>query len=232
MSKIIKGNQARAMDYRKIEAVKLPVFDDNSLQEYQTLELTLSPEEILETAKNEQKKIIKQAKEEAEQLKRLASEQGFQQGFQEGMKSAKEDQEKLQQEFINRFRELESEFNNKQCKLKNEAAKDVTEIALYIAQKLVGDLLNDKQDLIVEIYKLLLPLVTDKKIREIKVNSTDFDIIQDYLKFTNKSEVIPLTVADELDPKTIYIDTEQGYIMKNLNRELEELVGELRSIYG
>lgn len=220
------------MDYRKIEAVKLPVFDDNSLQEYQTLELTLSPEEILETAKNEQKKIIKQAQEEAEQLKKLASEQGFHEGFQEGMKSAKDDQKKLQQEFISRFRELELEFNNKQCKLKNEAAKDVTDIALYIAQKLVGDLLNDKEDLIVDIYKLLLPLVTDKKIREIKVNPTDFDIIQDYLKFTNKSELIPLTVADELEPKTIYIDTEQGYIMKNLNKELDELVGELRRIYG
>lgn len=221
------------MDYRKIETIKLPVFEEHiEINMDLPQENCVSPEEILEKAKIEQEKIIQQAKIDGEKIKKQFEEQGFAQGYQQGLSSAQKETAMIQESFSNRFKETEARFQEVQEQLLKEASKDVQEIVLYITETLIGGLLQEKEDIIVDLYKILAPMVTDKKITEVKVNHKDYEFMHDYLSFTSKTNAFKLTTCEEIAPGTIFIDTEQGYLMKDINREFNEIVTELRNVNG
>ncbi|SES79630.1 FliH/SctL family protein [Anaerobranca gottschalkii] len=227
MSRIIKGNFAKAVDYRKIETLKFPLIKDNREKNIEELPPSIDYEELIQQALREKEAILQQAHQEAQYLREQGIEEGFQKGYQEGFNQGKERLLQLETSFTQRFNNLVEEFNLYKEKALEEASSEVQEIALYITKKLIDQLIVEKVDLIIDLYKLLLPMVSDKKITEIVTNPQDNNILIEYLNFTGQ-EGIKVSSSQEIPKGSIKIITEQGYITYDLKEKLDEIIKELR----
>ena len=231
MSKIIKGNQAKAIDFRTIEAIKLPVFTEEEFENNKQVE-PLTPEQILEQAQLEKNKIIEAAQREAEAIKEQMKLEGYNEGFKKGYTEGQSRIDSLESKFNTQFNSIIEQFETEKEIILKQASVEVQEIALYIVKKLVGDLIEEKDDLVLDFYRMLHPLVTEKSIKEIMVNPNDYQTILDYLTFTNKNGIYKLSISEEISKGALQIHTEQGFVIKDLQRQLNEIIDELRRLNG
>lgn len=234
MSRIIKSNLVKALDFKKIEALKLPTIqdldDDKDEEIAQTEECSIA--EIREKALKEKEAILASAHQEAKKIKSKAQQEGYQQGYNEGIMLSKEKMNQLEIEIKSKFQDLVENFHQTQEVFLSNAASEVVEIALFITKKLVGDLITEKEDLVIDLYKILLPMVTDKNITEIVVNPTDYDLIYDYLEKTQKVRDIKINTNFDISKGAIKVITEQGSLICDLNQQMEEIIRELRKLNG
>ncbi|SHJ59025.1 Flagellar biosynthesis/type III secretory pathway protein FliH [Anaerobranca californiensis DSM 14826] len=229
MSKIIKGNFAKAIDYKKIETLKFPLIKDDGIKNIEEKSQNIDYEGLIQQALREKEAILQQGHQEAQYLREQAIEEGFQKGYQEGFNQGKEKLLHLETKFIQSFNNLVAEFESYKEKALKEASTEVQEIALYITKKLINQLVEDKVDLIVDLYKLLLPVVSDKKIIEVVTNPQDNDILTEYFNFTGENG-IKVSPSQQIPKGSIKIITEQGYIVYDLKQKLDEIIKELRML--
>jgi flagellar assembly protein FliH len=225
LSRIIKGNFAQAVEYKKIETIKFPVIK----REEEEVSEGIEPEEILQQALREKQAILEQGKLEAQVLREQAIEEGFQKGYNEGFNQGKERIMELEKIFTEKFNSLIEDLNSHYQNSLLKAKEDVKEIVIYICSKLINDLINDKEDIVIDLYNLLLPTVTDKKITEIITSPQDGQILSEYIT-QSKKEGIKVSISEELDKGAVKIMTEQGFILYDLKEKLNEIIKELRML--
>lgn len=219
------------MEFKKIEVLKLPPPIKQEEEEIvNTSELSF--DEIKEQALKEKERILASAYLEAKSIKDIAQKEGYDAGYQQGLSSAKLQLKDFQHKISNEYQNFLENFHKGQELLIKNASKEVLEIALFISKKLVGDIINQKEDLVIELYKLLTPTITDKNITEIMVNPNDFQMLKEYIIHINKVHQISVSENEEISKGSIKVITEQGSILYDLNQQMEEIIMELRKVYA
>ena len=217
-----------SMEFKKIEALKIPIPISKEMELDSTEELSL--EEIREQALREKEKILESAHAEARIIKENAQKDGYEDGYEQGISTAKEQLKQFENQISSEYQMLVQKLYDNQEILINNASREVLEVALFITSKLVGDLITQKEDLVIDLYKLLVPTITDKNITEIIVNPDELQLVQEYIKHINKSHQIGVVPDGDIIKGSIKVATEQGSIIYDLNQQMQEIIKELRKI--
>ncbi len=192
---LISGKEVRAAPGEKIIPAK----------EFSTLE---SASEILKTVKGEAAEFKAQTAVEAEKIKELA----FQEGFQEGLAS-------LNAHLFALDKELKA--------LREEVQKKILPLSLMAARKIFGEELRLHPDRIVDIVLTSLKPVTQHRKIIIYVNKADLQALEDsknkIKKIFEHLDSLSIQERADIEPGGCMIETEAGIINAQLENQWRAL---------
>ncbi len=192
---LLSGKEVRNAPGQKIFPAK----------EFGTLEKAA---EILKQVEEEALLYKKETAIEAEKVKELA----FQEGFQEGLTSLSKHLFALDEE-LKRLRE--------------DVQKKILPLALKAARKLVGEELRLHPDRIVDIVLTSLKPVTQHKKISIYVNRADLDMLEEHKGKIRKAfehlENLSIQERSDIEPGGCMIETEAGIINAQLENQWRAL---------
>jgi len=186
---------------------------------------------VIEQAEQQACEIIKKAKEEAEILKQQSFKDGFEKGFTEGSEegSAQAKHKIFQQ--VWGIEALTSAAFKIKKEIINSAEKEILELSVMIAEKIIRQQLELKPELMREIIKSAIEQLKDREKIKIIVNPALSENLYDFaeeLKETIKGlKTIKITedktipkdgvIVESLDSRIdARIETQLGEILKNL----------------
>ncbi|MGB9595373.1 MAG: FliH/SctL family protein, partial [Candidatus Poribacteria bacterium] len=135
--------------------MKFPSFDsiygtnNDDIHENELANIEEQAKILLDQTEKACEEMINKAQIEAENIKKNA----FQSGYNNGIVNAKKESEKITQEITQVFMNAVSQLSNVKDEIIKNAEKDIIELTLTIAKKLVCSELRQNPDLIVEIIK-------------------------------------------------------------------------------
>jgi len=192
---LISGKEVRVAPGEKVIPAK----------EFTTLN---SASELLKTVKEDAAEYIEKTTVEAEKIKELA----FQEGFQEGLTS-------LNKHLFELNKELKT--------LREDIQKKILPLSLKAARKIIGEELRVHPDRIVDIVLTSLKPVTQHRKIIIYVNKADLQMIEEskskIKKIFEHLESLSIQERGDIEPGGCMIETEAGIINAQLENQWRAL---------
>ena len=178
--------------------------------------------------KLEAEKLIENAKEEADRIRKEAFEKGYKEGLEKAYEEKKKEIEEKLENLSNILNLLKNFENEIFLKYKNL----ITEIILEITKKIIKTEIscNSKEILLKNIEETLKKIVDNGKI-EIKVNPEDYDFIISELKNIKSVENIPelnIIKSSDVDAGGCIIETDFGTYDARIQEQIKEFEKNLR----
>lgn len=186
-------------------------------------EATEKASEILASAQKDASEIIEQAKETAKQSFEEAKAKGYNEGFEIG----KEAGAKLYEKTMEEIKTVERSWLNDRKELINKAEKNLIELAICIAEKIVRQKLADGPELVLSLAKNGLERLKDEDSIIIRAGKQDYETLKDniwLLKQTLKDTVHLGVVLDlSINPGDLIIESVHGKVYAGIGHQLEEI---------
>ena len=178
---------------------------------------------ILADAERKADSIINAAVHEARQIKQRAQQEGFQAGYREGAKKA-------EQLFFSELQEVQSlkkEIIVERERLYHQFERDLVNLALDIAKRVVYDRLEQDDEVLRYIVESTLQRVQGKAKKKLRINAGDQDRIE-RLKEAFLSKFKPLEDIEIIGDQHIgtgscIIETDNGIIDGSVQSRVEEI---------
>lgn len=219
-AKVYKMNSAVAVMSFSIptidskESLVHEVFDD-----FETEELTATPDEFMQNVRDEAAQIIAQAEKDREMIEQAARE-----------KAEQEVRATIETEITDRLMEIRAEFaetlekvNALRDEISARVEKDVVELALEIAKKIIGREVVFDREIALTLVKVSLKKIHSRTLAEVHLHPDDFAYIQ------SQREKIDFRGALELiEDRTIslggcLIHTETGDVDATIESQFAEI---------
>ncbi|MBD3217210.1 MAG: hypothetical protein GF310_02960 [candidate division Zixibacteria bacterium] len=149
---------------------------------------------------------------------------GYNQGLSEGKAAA--------QQVIDQIQPVLTEINRTKNQIYTSAEKDILDLAMTIARKLVGALAQDHQELVLDTIKKSLPLLLEKSKLTIKVAPQQEEFIKEQFDsiMAMDSDLKEITIeADRrINQGGCVLETSSGRIDARIEKQLEVLTSALK----
>ncbi len=149
---------------------------------------------------------------------------GYNQGLSEGKAAA--------QQVIDQIQPILTEINQTKNQIYISAEKDILELAMAIAGKLVGDLALNHRELVLDTIKKSLPLLLEKSKLTIKVSPQQEDFIKeqfdDILEMDSDLKEITIEADRRINRGGCVLETSSGRIDARIDKQLEVLTSALK----
>lgn len=198
--------------------------------------------QLLDKAKSEAREIVGNAQEEADVLRnqvfeeaRSLREQARDEGYQEGIKTAHEEMERDRHAAIEEGKALLEEAHLTRMKVLQSAEKQIVDLAVSIARKIVIRELSTSPDLILEVVRLAIAKLDDPDKIRIQLNPEDIDMVLtaldiDKLNETGTDTTVNLKADRRIKRGGCVVDSSRGTVdaqVENRIKAVEEAVLEV-----
>ncbi len=217
-----------------------PAADEGFVEGIQALMVEQLPSEadtekaakILEDAKAEAEYIISQAKKDAEQLRNEAYSAAHKKGFDEGMLEAREEIQKLKENYEAQSISLQEEYDRMAYSLEPQIADIIT----ALVEKITGIVIEDRDEVILYLVDKALKNLEKCDEYTIRVSKEDYEFvsIRKNLLLAAIGREVPLFIIEDLNLKKnqCLIETEYKVINCSLDVQLNNLILDLKLIAG
>jgi flagellar assembly protein FliH len=180
-------------------------------------------EDILEKAKQEAKAITSSATFEGEQLKIKAQQEGYQEGLVQGIQNA---EEHFYME-IEKIQTIKDEILKEKEVLYQQFEKDLVNLAVDIAKKIIYDRLDNDDGLLTQIVESTLEKVQGTAKVQLCTSPQDYpkliELKNYFMSKLKNLEDVEIIQYDYLKPGSCIIDTESGVIDGSLDTRIEKV---------
>ncbi len=196
---------------------------DDSLGQESLDQTKQQVKEMLEAAKEKAQHIIDEAMKQAEQLKASALQQAREEGYQKGHQEIKEQADELLSDVTRLHQKAQEKY---QTALK-EAEKDIIKMVLDIAQTILGDEIENRQQAIVLLVSNTLIQCTEVETVTVRVSPDTYDTVDAYkeeiAKKASFSGEIILKKDVSLPRDGCVVETPVGNIDASIHVQLKEI---------
>ena len=232
LSRVLKKVELASTPYPiKVPAKPQATPQSVPTEEKQDLAFLQEQEELLEKAEAEAQKLIAQAQAQSQILEEEAREKGYSQGFAQGQKEGRtqgrEEGLHSAQPIIARIEEVLAQAIGASPQIQQQLEQQLVKLALAIAEKVVGELAREKEELVLQTAKHALTRVRGESQVTIRVNWQDLDLVQAerevLLAHTDGIGEIIIREDPRVGRGGCLIETNLGAIDARLETQLEEL---------
>ena len=178
---------------------------------------------ILEEAKSKGKKIIEEAKILTQTLRENAEKEGFESGQKNGYEAGLEQLTKVMVEAKNT---LEQALRERE-RLGKEAENDLAQLAVKIAQRVVGSEISLNSNVVVNMIKANLERVKDREHVILRVHQEDIETVKKnkefFLKFVPDVRSVEIQIDPRVDRGGCIIETNLGTVDARITTQLEAI---------
>jgi Flagellar biosynthesis/type III secretory pathway protein len=177
-------------------------------------------------AENKAKEITQQAYEEAHsQGLQEGHEQGYREGYNHGKDAAQAEMQQALQSSIEKAQHLVKTAEQEIDQMFIDAERQIVEIALSVASKLLAREVEDNPTTVLPIVKEALSKVTDQNQITIRVNSEDYEMVlmakRDLHLMIGRENAISVTADHTVSAGGCVIETGLGTVDARLDTKLE-----------
>lgn len=177
-------------------------------------------------AENKVKEITQHAYEEAHfQGLHEGHEQGYQEGYNQGKDAAQAEMQQAVQSSIEKAQQLVKTADQEIAQMFVDAERQIVEIALTVASKILAREVEDNPTTILPIVKEALSKVTDQNQITIRVNSEDYEMVlmakRDLQLMVGRENAISVTADHTVSTGGCVIETALGTVDARLDTKLE-----------
>jgi flagellar assembly protein FliH len=180
-------------------------------------------ERILEEAKNKGKKIIEEAKILTQSLRENAEKEGFDIGQKSGYEAGLDQLKKIMIEAKNT---LEQALRERE-RLGKEAENDLAQLAVKIAQRVIGSEISLNSNVVVNMIKANLERVKDREHVILRVHQEDIETVKKnkevFLKFVPDVRSVEIQIDPRADRGGCIIETNLGTVDARITTQLEAI---------
>lgn len=185
-----------------------------------------------EAARSEAKRILDQAKKEAEQIKSDALAAAQKKGYEDGIKQAQKESQRLKADYAERVKRLQEEYDSMYSSLEPRMAQ----IIAALVEKITGILAEDKEEVILYLVNKAIKNMDKSDEYTIRVSKDDFEYIsmRKNLLLGAIGREVPLYITEDpaLSKNQCLIETEWKVINCGLDIQLNNLLTDLKLLGG
>lgn len=211
-------------DFKNLEEVKFKKGKEGGFSLVYGQEKRIEGKRFLEAAKKQSDIIIEEAKKKVSEIEKSAYEKGEKKVFEDGRKKLEPVIEMFQQK-INEFIEYKKELF-----IKSE--KEILELAVFLAQRVIHHEVRIQNDVILGVIKSATKKILGREQIIIRINPEDMEyVLQNKPKLKDEFKDIPQVSFKEdisITKGGCIIDTTYGSIRATLEEEFDELVKHLK----
>lgn len=186
--------------------------------------------------KPEERMVPESAYRELEQKSKLAAEEGYRKGFQEGKQSGYAQGEAFGKaeanKIIDQIKPILADIVSQKNEILLSAENDLLNLAISLAEKIVGCLAASHQDMVLETIKKSLPILLEKSRLTIKVSAEQEEFVRQnfekILSFDTELKEIKIESDRRISAGGCILETSSGRIDARIEKQLETLVSALR----
>lgn len=204
---------------------------DEKLGEYEDLELLKDAKaeanKILQDAQENATSLVEKTKENIKKIEKEAYEKAYNEAFEQGKKEAWDFVNLEAKKIYASCKEVLGEIQEIKNNLYQETEKDMVELVIDLAEKVVSKQLDIDKETIVEIVKDACEEKRDAQLFVIYANPEEIEILREKEEYIT-SELDPNSkiriIADSnVELGGCYIENEAGYVDASLKTRLENL---------
>jgi len=185
--------------------------------------------------KPEERMVPESAYRQLEVKSRLASEEGYRRGFEEGKKIGHNEGLSLgkteSKTIIDQIQPLLSDIARQKNEILLLAENDLLNLALTIAEKIVGSLAAAHQELVIDTIKKSLPILLEKSRLTIKVAPEQEEFVrqnfENILSLDKDLKEIKIEADRRIGPGGCVLETTSGRVDARIEKQLEVLTSAL-----
>jgi flagellar assembly protein FliH len=243
---IVIKHEIRLAAVHKEEIVKLPepeiVIDEQALRKairQEVLsEVSSEAETLIANAKAEAEKCLSEANSQVELIKQQAFEDGKKEGYQDGVTAGKADIRAEMQYELDKMAETANSIvmsaKRETEKMITAAERQIVDIALAVARKLLARELEENPAVVLPIVKTALEKVHDQEQIVVKVSVDDFELVTEAksdLQMMSGCEQSLTVLADPtISAGSCVIDTAYGSVDARIDMQFEAIQKALREV--
>ena len=158
------------------------------------------------------------AQQAAEQLDKL-----YRRGFEEGRAAAKGEYEVQVLPLAERLEEIVSSFSRLQDSIRGEKEKQLLEISLAVAKRIVHRELAVDPEAVGALVKSALDRIGAREVRRIRLHPVHREFVQSVLEKAAAGKHIEIVADNALQPGSLLFETENGDLDASVDSQLEEI---------
>lgn len=227
-NQIIKKPPVSQVQY-KITLINKDRTEDNKFLAPEEIEPNIFKEEVLEAndvlgqAKNEAKKLLAEARVKAQEIFTQAKKEGYETGYQEGLKKAAGEANEIKQ---NAFDLLDQAQKIRQETIKS-LEQEIVNLSCKIAEKILYTQLTLAPEMVIQITKEAISLLSDKEQVSLLVNPEEEEVFlthrEEVLKKLPAGTRLNILTDASIKPGGLKIRTSQEEIDATLDSRWEVL---------
>lgn len=185
-----------------------------------------SASQCLAEAENKAKEITQKAYEEAHsQGHQEGREQGYQEGYSQGKQTVLDEMQQTMQKSLEKAQHLIQTAEQEVAQMFLDAERQIVEIALTVASKVLAREIEDNPTTILPILKEALGKVSDQEQIAIRVNPEDYEMVlmakRDLQLMVGRDNAISITADHTVALGGCVIETALGTVDARLDTKLE-----------
>ena len=188
-------------------------------------------QDLRESTETEIAAKIKQAEEQAAELKALKEKEGYEagldKGYYEGLEKGKSEMDRKYESLSSTLTSItENALTEKQKIIKN-TEDDIVKLAVDIAKKVVGRELTENRDTVVNFVKEAIKMLENKEKILIYCHPEDIELIkshrEDFLKLTDLNEALHILPDDMLERGECRLESDSEIVDTDINYQFGEI---------
>lgn len=228
LSKQMKDSEEQKAEAEFVPGVSVKNFDE--IFEKKKQEATSMADEIVARAQQDAENIVSDAKNQMEEIRMAAREEGIAQGREEGLSQATQELEQMRAELQEERIRQESEYTQ----LVQGVEGKYVEILCGLLTKLTGVIVEDKQDVILHLIRSAIRDIDSSKKYVIRVCSQDlFTVEANKEKIRNEmgmEAVLEVQEEKSLGAGECIIETDTQMVDCGFRTQLDNLISTLRML--
>ncbi|MDF2542270.1 MAG: hypothetical protein K0S47_1988 [Herbinix sp.] len=213
-----------------VEGLKAVIVETIEPQEMPNL--TETKTKIIEQANEEARSIIEKAQKEALRIKEDAKDVASAKGYQEGLQKGSQEIQKKLQEYENKSRLLQKEYEQELM----EAEPKFAHIMISLIEKITGVIVEEKEEVIHHLIHRALLQMDKSNEYTIKVSKEDLEYLisrkNDLLNVLPTDATLRIVEEINLTKNQCLIETDQRVIDCSLDVQLNNLITDLKLLGG
>ena len=203
---------------------------DQAQRESEYNQMIQEAERMVSKAKLDAEAIMEEAQQAAAELKSSSREQGFQAGYDQGLLDGKQRYEAL----IKDLETLRADAHQKYGNYLIDAEKDMIEIVMAVARKLIMDNVTDHREEVIKLVKQTILSCSQREDLRIRVAAQDYQYLVD-----NKDKLISgisgigelkIIAEDNLEVGSCIVETLNGSVDSSINLRLSKIEEEFKRV--
>jgi flagellar assembly protein FliH len=188
------------------------------------------------SSQEEAYRILREARQEAEEIRRQAQERGYRQGYEEGLRAGKQAGESVIAAEVQRIREIAESAQAARLRLLDSLEGEIVELVLAVARKIIGDELSQNPDAIVSIVRQASAQLADAKPLRVRLHPRDAQRLADFWlrgeRATSEDQHWELISDERVSPGGCIIEAGAGTVDARIETQMSEVARAFRELAG
>lgn len=235
LSKIIKASNLKETETCRVDPPEPRLFFLNEAPEpvepveETDPEPTLTPEMLLESAREEAERILAEAKVKAEQLRETARQEGFELGMKEGLAAAEQEMAEEREAIASLREAAEIEY----AKRIWESEGEILKLSCEIAEIIIRTSLSAQPTEWLKMVRDAVAKVAGANELILKVSPDDAEILNEHLgsirEVLTESSPIRVETDSSMKPGDLWVESNIGQVDARIAQQLQVVFRELKA---